>query len=655
MKSKIYEGTIAHHRYWPVTHDLIYPVYLYGFDLEDLPDLNKRFPLFGYNRPGIASISDMDYLQADDIPIKQKILNILKQHHMDDPVEFVTTITSARYFNYVFNPASFHYCFSPDHKLTAVIAEVNNTYGERHPYVLTKNISDTDGWFARFQTPKVFHVSPFNKIEGIYQFYFSEPGDHLEIKIELINDNKKIMAAVLKADSRPLTVANHVKTMLKYPMTPHLSIPRIYTHAFKLFFHKKLTFNDKPVPMNAMTLKKQTPGLVENLCKKIVFSALKRITTGYLKLQMPDKTAVGFGKPEDHKTALIQIRDYKFFTRIVFDGEIGFGESYMYSEWDTPDLVSLSILLIRNRDRFSDGNLILSFLTRIQEKIAHDRRKNTIVNTPENIRAHYDLSNAFYALFLDEQMLYSCGIFAHQGDTLEQAQTNKMTRILTQADIRENHHILEIGCGWGGFAVFAARHTGCRVTGITVSKAQYERACRRIKDAGLEHRVTILLQDYRRTAGQFDRIVSIEMIEAVGPQFLPAYFKQGQNLLKPGGRMVFQSIIIEDHRYAQYCRERDWIQKHIFPGGHLPCLKVLKKTISDHTGFDITDVHHMGPHYATTLSHWRSRFSANKDKISRMGFDDTFCRKWIYYFSLCEAGFTAGGIDDIQVTLTRQV
>jgi len=219
--------------------------------------------------------------------------------------------------------------------------------------------------------------------------------------------------------------------------------------------------------------------------------------------------------------------------------------------------------------------------------------------------------------------------------------------------VSSDHHLLEIGCGWGGFAVFAVQQTGCRVTGITLSKAQYEQACQRVKEAGLTDRITILLQDYRHTTGTYDRIVSIEMIEAVGPQFFGQYFRQSQHLLKPGGTMVFQSITIADERYESYCRERDWIQKHIFPGGHLPCLKILLKTISDQTDFSVTDIYHMGAHYAPTLALWRKRFAAHQADISRMGFDRVFFRKWIYYFSICEAGFITSSIDDIQVTLRR--
>ncbi|MDA8133470.1 MAG: DUF1365 family protein [Desulfobacteraceae bacterium] len=652
MKSQIFTGSIEHHRYRPVTHDLSYPLYLYAFDLNDLPVLNRRYPLFGYNRSAVTSIHDRDYLEPGERPIMEKISGLLQQHQIHGVLTRVILITSARYFNYVFNPVSFYYCFTRDHALSAIIAEVNNTYGERHPYVLKHNPLSQGTWFASFQTPKVFHVSPFNKVEGIYHFYFSEPKDHLEIKIELVNENKKIMAAVFKGDAIPMTGVNHLKTMLKYPFAPHLSVPRIYAHAFKLFFRKKLKFNDKPIPQNPMTLKKQNPGPVESFCRRILFTALKKIETGCLEIEMPNGKVLHFGHPGSRQTAFMKIQDYHFFPRIIFNGEIGFGEAYMFKEWDTPDLVTLLKLMINNRGPLSDGNLMLSFLTRVKEKMAHDKRWNTIQNTPENIKAHYDLSNGFYALFLDQQMVYSCGIFEHKEDTLEMAQDRKMARILSQADIHETHHILEIGCGWGGFAVFAAKQTGCRVTGITVSRAQYEKACQRVKDEGLEDRITIVLQDYRQTTGRFDRIVSIEMIEAVGPQFFSTYFRQGQNLLKPGGKMVFQSIIIEDDRYESYCRERDWIQKHIFPGGHLPSLQILKETISEHTDFRISDVYHMGAHYATTLAQWRERFLANKEEISRMGFDETFCKKWMYYFSICEAGFAVGGIDDIQVSLS---
>jgi cyclopropane-fatty-acyl-phospholipid synthase len=656
MNSRIYRGTIEHRRYFPVDHHLSYPIYLYGFDLADLHRLDQRYPLFGYNRAGVTSIHDQDYLQPGTMGIKQKIGQLLDQQKMGETVASIIMISSARYFNYVFNPVNFHYCFTKDKTLVAVVAEVNNTYGERHPYVLTKKISPSNpsnGWFAEYEAQKVFHVSPFNKIEGTYHFYFSAPEDQINIKIELIRENQKIMAATFSGHSIPMTRSNHLKTLVKYPAAPHLSVPRIYAHAFRLFFKKRMPFHDKPVPRSTMTLTRQTPSLVEKICKQLLLSALKRIKTGCLQMELPDKRVLRLGDKTCLNTAILHIREFNFFYRIVFDGEIGFGESYMLGEWDSPDLVAVLKLLIENRDQFADGNMMLSLLTRIQEKLSHDGRKNTIENTPRNIADHYDLSNDLYALFLDQQMIYSCGIFVHPEDSLEAAQRQKMQRILDQADVDSNHHLLEIGCGWGGFAVFAVKQTGCRVTGITVSKAQYTKACQRVKDEGLEDRITILLQDYRHTTGTFDRIVSIEMIEAVGPQFLQRYFQKCSTLLKPGGIFVFQAIIIVDDRYEQYCKERDWIQKHIFPGGHLPCLKILDKTITESTDFQIADVYHMGPHYAATLALWQKRFFAHKEKVHSMGFDREFFRKWNYYFSICEAGFATSGIDDIQVTLYR--
>lgn len=653
MNSRIYIGTIEHRRHLPLVHELSYPIYMFGFDLDDLPRLNRRYPLFGYNRVGITSIHDRDYLYPGTMAMGQKIARLLDEHNIHEPIASVMMITSARYFNYVFNPVNFYYCFSRENLLIAIIAEVNNTFGERHPYVLIQNTSASNQWFARYQATKVFHVSPFNTIEGHYQFYFSAPGDRLEIRIELVQQEKKIMEAILRAHAIPLTCRNHITTLLKHPFAPHLSVPRIYSQAFKLFFHKKLPFYEKPVPGSPMTLAKQNPSFLEVLCQRLVLSLFKKIEKGCLHLTFPDHRTMILGQANSAQTADLQIRDFNFFFRIVFEAEIGLGEAYTAGEWESSDIVSLLKLFIDNRDRFSDGNMIMSYLTRIQERLAHDRRKNTVKNTPGNIAAHYDLSNGLYAVFLDEQMIYSCGLFLGKDDSLADAQARKMQRIVDQADIKPDHHVLEIGCGWGGFAVFVAGQTGCRVTGITVSKAQYDLACQRVKAAGLTDRVTILLQDYRHTRGVYDRIVSIEMIEAVGPQFLGQYFRQCNALLKPGGTMVFQAITIADERYEQYCRERDWIQKHIFPGGHLPCLKILNTTLSDKTGFKVTDIFHMGLHYATTLAHWRKRFESHGKEITGRGFDREFFRKWIYYFSICEAGFATQSTDVVQITLGR--
>ncbi|THB80402.1 MAG: DUF1365 family protein [Desulfobacteraceae bacterium] len=652
MNSRIYVGTITHERFRPVSHRLSYPLYFYGLDLDELPHIGRKFPLFGYNKKNISAIHDRDYLTPGQEAIHTKLERLMPAMGNRPAISFVTTITGARYLNYVFNPVSFHYCFDGDRSLIGIVAEVNNTFGERHHYLLTDPLPCEGNWLACYKAPKAFHVSPFNRVEGTYLFYFSHPGPAIHVRIVLVCDEKVQMSAELKGTGSPMTPAAHLKTILKYPLVPHMNIPRIYAQAFKLFFKRKLTYHDKPEPSSRMTIGRQEPTIAESICRRLVISAFRKIVTGRLIIEEPSGTKILCGPGAGGPIAGIRIISPAFFTRVVLDGEIGFGEAFTDGLWDTPDLVNLTRLLILNRDCFSDGNMVTSFLTRIREKIAHEKRKNTVENARKNISDHYDLSNAFYELFLDRRMIYSCGIFNSPENTLETAQENKMRRMLDKAGVGAGHHLLEIGCGWGGFAVFAVKETGCRVTGITISRAQYERACQRVKDEGLEDRITILLKDYRHIQGQFDRIISIEMIEAVGPQFLGTFFRRCRELLTPNGVMVFQTITIADDRYDRYLRERDWIQKHIFPGGHLPCLKSLDDAILGHTDFEITGTEHIGQHYATTLEAWRDRFLQALPAVRSMGFTPGFIRKWIYYLSVCEAGFDTGAIDDIQMVLT---
>ncbi len=654
MKSRIYIGHVEHQRHHPVRHELSYPLYLYALDLDELTQLDREYPLFGYNRLRPTSIHDTDYLQTGPMGIKAKIKALADENGIAETIHRVVMITSARYFNYVFNPVNFHYCFSPEGDLACVVAEVNNTYGERHLYVLNEAQSPLNGFRARYRADKKFHVSPFNGIQGTYDFFFSDLSERLEVRIDLVIHGQKVFYAGLKARALPMTPFNHMMTLVRHPFVPHLSVIRIYREAFKLYFSRKLRFHDKPVPTSRMTILRNDPGWGERLCQGLIFSAFRKIKSGRLTLELPNGRIYSFGTAGAESSGHISVRDFRFFTRVALDGDIGLGESYVNGEWETPDLVNLFILLIANRDQFSNGNFVTSFLTRVKERVHHNRRKNTIANSRENIAGHYDLGNDFYQLFLDRGMVYSCAMFQNKNDALEIAQLNKMRVILEKARIGPHDHLLEIGCGWGGFAIFAARETGCRVTGVTVSRAQYGLACQRVEQAGLTGQITILLEDYRRITGRYDRIISIEMVEAVGKQFLGRFFSQCSHLLKPEGRMVLQAITIPDDRYDAYCRERDWIQKHIFPGGHLPCLSSIRRVVKENSDFAIEHVAQIGRHYATTLHLWRQRFESGQPALSRMGFDRWFQRKWIYYFSICEAGFKSNALQDIQMVLTRQ-
>lgn len=653
MESMLFLGYVKHNRYVPTPHSFQYPLYVYGLNLSALNVIDKRNPLFGYNRLRLATISDKDYLDASPESIETKLRAQLERHNIKTPVASVMLITSARYLNYVFNPVSFYYCFSDKKGLVCIVAEVNNTYGEKHVYILDDDLSDSHAPVRKYKTEKVFHVSPFNKVDGDYFFYMSDINETLDIRIELRKNDLKVFDAQLYGRAVPFTFLNHAKLILKYPIVPHLSIPRIYVEAGKLYFQKKLEFNAKPVPLNPSTIRSLPATSLQNICMKFIRKLFAQITIGFLNVSLPDGEKILFGDSASKLKADMRIRDYNFFTRVVFGGDIGLGESYMDSEWDTTNLVDLFNVLIENRDLFSDGNFKSAVLSRLQGWLAHRNRRNNIFGSKKNIHYHYDLGNDFYQTFLDTRMVYSCAIFENDTDSLETAQQRKLSAMIHKAEIGREDHVLEIGCGWASFAIEASRQTGCRVTGVTISKAQYELACERVKNAGLDDRITILFQDYRHIKGRFDKIVSIEMLEAVGHEYFGTFFKVCDTLLKPGGRIALQFITIPDHRYDTYRRQRDWIQKHIFPGGQLPSVTALCQSMAKHTCFVIEHLENIGTHYARTLSEWRQRFLRQTSTLSAMGFDRTFMRKWIYYLSCCEAGFERRVLGDVQMVLSR--
>lgn len=388
---------------------------------------------------------------------------------------------------------------------------------------------------------------------------------------------------------------------------------------------------------------------------KVISKVLCRIETGRLEVVLPDETTFVYGKEEQPTcTGRIRINNNRFFSRVATGGEIGFGEAYMEGLWDCDDLTGLFKLLIENREVISNGNICLSAITRARNLKLHRKRANTLDGSKENIADHYDLSNDFYKTFLDKSMTYSCGIFRSHDESLEDAQKNKIRMIIEKARINSDDHVLEIGCGWGGFAVQAVKETGCRVTGITVSKAQYDYARERVKQEGLEDRVEILFKDYRTVEGSFDKIVSIEMLEAVGHEYLGCFFERCDRLLKPEGLAVIQVIAIPDRRYDRQRSDPNWIQKHIFPGGLLPSLTAICDAMTAHAKLQVDNIENIGIHYAETLKRWRQRFIDTIDIIAKMGFDNSFQRKWIYYFSLCEAQFALRVLNNLQIVLTRE-
>ena len=332
-------------------------------------------------------------------------------------------------------------------------------------------------------------------------------------------------------------------------------------------------------------------------------------------------------------------------------GDIGFAESYMAGAWTTPDLaavVEYAALNVRAIERALTG----TWWARLLLRLFHLRRANTRAGSKRNIVYHYDLGNAFYERWLDPTMTYSSAVFEHDDQPLSDAQRHKYRLIGEQLDLKPGHHVLEIGCGWGGFATFAAREFGCRVTGITLSPSQLDAARRRARAMGLDDLVEFRLVDYRDVGGTYDAVASIEMFEAVGEENWPVYFSTVRDRLRPGGRAALQIITIADELYTQYRARTDFIQRYIFPGGMLPSPQILRRQV-EQAGLVLTRSASYGLHYAKTLAAWGERFRAAWDDIQPLGFDDRFRRLWEFYLAYCEGGFRARNIDVVQVRLER--
>ncbi|MFO1083431.1 MAG: cyclopropane-fatty-acyl-phospholipid synthase family protein [Reyranellaceae bacterium] len=383
-----------------------------------------------------------------------------------------------------------------------------------------------------------------------------------------------------------------------------------------------------------------------HLAARFVFKALERFAVGHLTLGLPDGSTRVFGDPAASPAADLQVGDWRFFRRVLVDGDMGFAEAYMEGLCDSTDLAGLIALLAENEKalgRMTRPNLVHGLLL----KLLHRRRDNSRAGARRNIHAHYDLGNEFYRLWLDPSMTYSSALYGDErGKPLEVAQRAKYERILDQIEAKQGDSILEIGCGWGGFAETAARR-GMRVTGVTISKEQLDYARARLQRAGLADRVDLQFCDYRDMTGRYDHIVSIEMIEAVGERYWPDYFAVLKRHVAPGGSALVQAIVIADELFDGYRRRPDFIQTYVFPGGMLLSPSTLREQCRL-AGLKIAELYSFGLDYARTLDTWLGRFDRVGDQIARLGFDDRFRRMWRYYLAYCAAGFSTGRTDVLQ-------
>lgn len=387
------------------------------------------------------------------------------------------------------------------------------------------------------------------------------------------------------------------------------------------------------------------------LATRVLARHARRLSCGSLTVRWPTGTTTRHAGSRPGPDAEMRIDSPALAARVMFGGATGFADSYMEGEWNTPDLTAVLRLMLAN-EGIASVAAPLRVPAVLLSRLRHARRANHRSGSRRNIAAHYDLGNDFYSAWLDPTMTYSSGLFELPGVTLESAQAAKYDRIAAMAGIRPGDHVLEIGCGWGGFAIHAARRFGCRVTALTVSAAQAEWAQRAVDQAGLSGRVEIRLQDYRDVAGQFDRIVSIEMFEAVGEAFWPVWFDAVRQRLRPGGAAAVQVITIDDQRYPHYRRSPDFIQQRVFPGGMLPSPSAFRAA-SEARSLAITQTLSFGKSYARTLREWRDRFEAAWPNLSGGSFDERFRRLWRFYLCYCEAGFEAGSISVSQYRLER--
>lgn len=402
----------------------------------------------------------------------------------------------------------------------------------------------------------------------------------------------------------------------------------------------------------ATTSEATANGLAARVLKRAVLRQLQQLRQGQLTLVV-DGERLYFGQPGAALHGEIEVHHAALWSMVTANGSIGAGEAYVQGYWSSPDLTAVVRLFVANLGVLDGMERGLASLRRPLVKVLHWLNRNTRAGSQRNISAHYDLGNALFEQLLDPTMMYSAAMFRSPGDSLEQAQLNKLERICQKLDLKADDHLLEIGTGWGGMALYAATHYGCKVTTTTLSHEQFAHVQRRIEEQGLQDRITLLLQDYRDLTGRYDKLVSIEMVEAVGHRFIPTYFKQCAQLLKDDGLMLLQAITMRDQRYEQAKASVDFIQRHIFPGGALPSVSSMLDTISRDTDMNLHHMEDFGLHYARTLRLWHDNLRRSRHSLEALGYDDAFFRLWEFYLCYCEGGFLERSIGTAQLLLAK--
>ncbi|MEQ9113472.1 MAG: DUF1365 family protein [Miltoncostaeaceae bacterium] len=672
VRSALYEGTVLHRRSQPAEHVLSHRVCFYAIDLDEVAVLARRLRLFGHNRRAPFSLHDEDHAGRTDRPIKENVLALLAGHGIDTGGGRVVMVTNLRTFGYVFNPVSFFFCHDAAGPLAAVVAEVANTYGERHLYVLPAAEARAGrGGKLTWERDKRMHVSPFFGLDQRYRFILTEPGDTIRLAVGVDEGEDHVLWAEQTGTARPLSDAALVRALVRHPLMAQRVMGLIHWHALRLWL-KRVPFHRLPrfrpgegslhEPTDTESIRPAAPGARRRTLRDLppagrspLSPAARRLSewvlthpaVGRITLEMPDGTARRSGDPATGPDVTVTIASKDTWRRIARRGRIGLGEGYTAGDWYADDLVGLLEILTETGEAVRNSRPGRA-LMEVQRRRPHLPARADLPGARRDIQYHYDLGNDLYELFLDPSWTYSCAVFEHPGMTLQEAQEAKYRRIGSRLNLGPDSHVLEIGCGWGGFAEFAAREIGCKVTGLTISREQHDFARERIHKAGLAEKVDIKLQDYRDEQGRYDNIASIEMFEAVGEKYWPVFFGKVKECLKPNGTAALQIITINEDAFKLYRNRPDFIQRYIFPGGMLPTPEILR-SLGAEQGLSFLRERAFPQDYARTLAEWRARFWASWEKIMPLGFDERFKKLWEFYLHYCEAGFRAEFIDVRQV------
>ena len=409
-----------------------------------------------------------------------------------------------------------------------------------------------------------------------------------------------------------------------------------------------------PLEESMLPAAAKSPSLLAQLGRKLLLTQLSKLQNGCLRIVEPAGDH-RFGKrtPECDLAATVHVENAQFFADVAFGGTVGAGEAYIRGLWKCDDLTALVRIFLLNRDLMNGMDGRWAVFTKPFLKAFHTLNRNSKEGSARNISAHYDLGNDLYELMLDETMMYSCAIYPRPHATLHEAQVAKLDAVCQKLALTPQDHLVEIGTGWGGLAIHAATNYGCRVTTTTISREQHDFAKAKIEKLGLANRITLLFQDYRDLQGQYDKLVSIEMIEAVGADFLETYLAKCSSLLKPSGTMLLQAITIQDQLYEHALGQVDYIQRFIFPGSFIPSITAITTAASQATDLKVSHLEDIGPHYAATLRHWRERFFANLPAVRKLGLNDSFVRMWEFYLCYCEGGFMERALGDVHILLSK--